>query len=91
MLKAKSYTVIQQDGKADIECDAFSCRHCNGIVRVPLKPQPGDDLGGFCPMCHANICGPCADKLGQTLRCVPFEKRLEAMESRDRFARALVG
>jgi hypothetical protein len=94
-LKPRSYTVKTEDGKPDIECDAYSCKHCNMIVLTPVKRpdyvrfgEAGHDIGGYCPMCHANICGKCADEMGRTLKCVPLEKKLEKMERRDALLKA---
>lgn len=70
-------------GGVALECDTVRCVHCHRIV--PIKPNAiASDAGGYCPRCHAAICGPCAD-LG---KCTPFEKKLEAMEGRARFLRA---
>lgn len=41
-------------------------------------------------MCHANICGPCADEMARTLKCVPFEARLAVLESKDRAVNAML-
>lgn len=80
------YGLTVEPGKADVEEDTFTCCHCNSVVF--LKPREGvADAGGFCRMCMKGTCGPCADK-GE---CTPFEKKLEEMESRDRFRRALTG
>ncbi len=83
-MKPRSWTITTEPGKPDEECDAYTCAHHNGIVLAPKHPKPGDDMDGYCPMCHANICGPCADEMGRTLKCIPFEKRLDKMESKER-------
>jgi hypothetical protein len=82
--KPQGYAVTIEPDKADVEEDTFTCAHCNSIVFV--KPcQDPSEMGGFCRLCYAHICGSCADQ-GE---CVPFEKKLEALESRFRFLRSI--
>ena len=56
-----------------LERDAFTCFHCNSIEHTPAHPGPNDI--GFCRHCMRRICTRCSD-----LPCMPFEKRLEALE-----------
>ena len=84
MRRPQGYAVTTEPGKADVEEDTFTCSHCNAIIFV--KPfQDPSEMGGFCRLCYRHICGPCADK-GE---CEPFEKKLEAMERRERLLRSL--
>jgi hypothetical protein len=78
------YCIITEPGKPDVEHDTFTCGHCNRIVHVLPKQDPAS-LGGFCRTCWKLTCARCADGL-----CTPFEKKLEAMEQRDRFLRAVL-
>jgi hypothetical protein len=64
------------------ERDTFTCAHCNGVVVVHPRPKPPP--GGFCRMCMKSICDGCCD-VGS---CTPFERKLDAMERRDRLLRA---
>jgi hypothetical protein len=86
---ARSYGVKTQDGAIVEETDAYTCGHHNGIVLAPKHPKPGDDMGGFCHRCMQNICGPCADEMARTLKCIPFEKRLDRMESKEAAQKSL--
>ena len=62
------------------EGDTFTCCHCNSVVLVkPLVSM--DKFGGFCTLCMKPTCPRC-EHIGE---CVPFEKRLEAVERRARF------
>lgn len=71
-------------GGVALECDTVRCAHCQRIV--PIKPgASASDAGGFCMRCAAAICGPCADHG----KCVPFERKLEQMERRDRLLRSI--
>jgi hypothetical protein len=80
------YGITVEPGKKDIEEDSFTCAHGNEIVFV--KPfQDPSELGGFCRLCMKHICAKCAAK-GE---CTPFEKVLEAMESKDRLTRSIIG
>lgn len=63
------------------EFDTFTCCHCNCIVRV--RPGSGTERG-FCFMCNAPHCG----KKG-CWTCVPFERKLEAVENRYRLHKAM--
>jgi hypothetical protein len=65
------------------EFDSMSCAHCNRVVHIKARMRP-EDIGGFCRQCMKPICPFCTDKGN----CVPFEKRLEQMEKRDRALRS---
>ena len=74
--------------QATVECDTFTCQHCNRIVRV--KPMcPPEEIGGRCMQCGEGlgglICKECADRG----TCTPLLKQIEEMEARDRFRRAV--
>ena len=84
MRRAQGYAITTEPGKGDVEEDTFTCAHCNSIVFVKPFADPAS-FGGFCRMCMRHICGPCAGKH----ECTPFEKKLEEMERRDRFLRAV--
>lgn len=64
------------------EHDTFTCFHCNNVVKVKPGCNP-DDIGGMCKGCMKMICPGCLDQ-----GCTPFEKRLEAVEARDRALRS---
>jgi hypothetical protein len=64
------------------EADTFTCCHCNRVMHV--KPRaPMDEFGSMCRNCMKMVCPKCADG-----PCVPFEKKLEAMERRSRALRS---
>ena len=84
MLRADGYAVWGSPGGAVEKADTLTCRHCNTVSLLRGKTK-ADDLGGFCRMCMGHICGPCADQGS----CVPFERRLEAMERRQRLLDAV--
>jgi hypothetical protein len=72
------------------ECDTFTCSHCNRVIFI--KPRmDAADMGGFCTLCTKHICKLCAGsgERGDDGKCIPFEKKMEAMERRDRLMRAL--
>ena len=58
------------------EADTFSCCHCNRVVHVPVK-APMDNVGSMCRNCMKMVCPTCAEG-----PCVPFEKKLEAVEKK---------
>jgi len=64
------------------ESDTLTCVHCNTVFFV-VPRQDLADLGGFCRQCMWHTCRACADK-----PCAPFEKKLEAIERRDRLRAA---
>ena len=64
-----------------VERDTITCAHCNAIQVV--EPPPAVPKSGFCRLCMKHICSRCIDKA-----CLPFEKRLERIEARDRLRRA---
>lgn len=81
MRRAGGYAVVSEPGKPDHERDTFTCCHCNRIVPVPAGEQPKTR----CAMCDKPVC----DLLRCYERCEPFEKKLEAVERRYRFLRAV--
>lgn len=72
------------DSGRKVESDSFTCGHCNSAKWVKPKERP-EDLGGFCRMCSKFTCPRC-HAIGT---CIPFEKKLEEMERRDRLISAL--
>lgn len=69
---------------SEVECDTFSCAHCNVIVAV--KPMcDAADAGGLCKNCMGLICGKCVDRG----TCIPIEKALERAEARSAFLRSM--
>lgn len=85
MRNAGGYSVITEPGKADVECDTFTCKHCNTVVFVQPMAR-AEDLGGRCTLCDALICSKCVGK-----GCDPFEKKLDRIEASDRLRRAIGG
>lgn len=64
------------------EADTFTCCHCNRIMHVKAK-APMDEVGSMCRNCMKMVCPKCADG-----PCVPFMKKLEEQEKRDRALRS---
>jgi hypothetical protein len=65
-----------------VEVDTFTCCHCNRVMHV--KPRaPMDEFGSMCRNCMKMVCPTCADGA-----CIPFEKKLEQVEHRDRMLRS---
>lgn len=79
MTRSLGALVTKRDGKTH-EVDTVTCSHCNAIHRVTR-----DDPGGFCRLCMRPTCTRC----GMRGACMPFERRLEKLEARDRFRRTL--
>lgn len=77
--KVQGYLTIVHPDNPLVEVDTITCAHCQRI-----EPVKSESLG-LCRLCYANICGPCVD-LGE---CVPFERKLDEMESKDQLRRAL--
>ena len=64
------------------EVDTFTCVHCNRVMHVkPLANM--DEFGSMCRNCMKMVCPTCADG-----PCVPFMKKLEMSEERDRIRRS---
>ena len=63
------------------EADTWCCTHCNHQVHAPLRAQDTEYF--FCRNCMSRICGPCADH-----PCIPFMKKIEQHEERDRMLRS---
>jgi len=82
MRKVQGYAIITDPNAPTVEFDTITCCHCNIVVRV--YPAPAPMVGGFCRMCMKYTCDACAGK-----GCTPFEKKLEAIESHERFLRSI--
>lgn len=98
MRKPHGYGVWVGDGR-DAEVDSITCGHCNAVVFVkpgfgatvyliygmdPTLP-PKEEAGAFCRVCMTPVCLKC-HSVGA---CTPFERRLEASESRGRLLAAV--
>lgn len=82
MLREGGYACISDPDKGLIEASTFTCFHCNSVVHV--KPRASmDELGSMCRSCMKMVCAKCAPG-----PCVPFMKKLEAMERRDEVLRS---
>lgn len=81
-MRQGGYAVIVDPDGGKIEASTFTCAHCNSIVHVWPKMKM-DDLGSMCRNCMKMVCAKCSD-----LGCVPFEKKLERLEARDRALRS---
>jgi hypothetical protein len=57
-----------------VECDTFTCGHCQRIVHVKPKQSP-ESLGGLCYGCDRLVCDHCAGK-----GCDVIEKKIERYE-----------
>lgn len=82
MLRSGGYFVDQFFGGEIKEHDTFTCKHCNGIVKVP-PGMVSVTVGEFCRKCMGHICDRCAARMNATLQCVPFERWLARKEGRD--------
>lgn len=81
MRKPGGYATIMDPSGSVVECDTFTCGHCQHIVHVPPKASM-DSLGGWCRACMSPICPGCVGH-----PCTPWEKQMEKLEaqfSRDR-------
>ena len=79
---AKGY-LVETGPYGSVTIETFTCSHCNRIGEVRARKEH-ELLGVTCHSCFALVCPGCAS-VG---RCEPFEKKLEAMERRDRLCSA---
>ena len=70
------YSIITEPGKADVERDTFTCRHCQKVVFVKPFCDPAD-MGGRCTLCGGLHCSECVGK-----GCDVVEKKLMREEAR---------
>jgi hypothetical protein len=82
MRRPGGYAQIVEPDQATSEFDTFTCAHCNRVTHVAARQRP-EDIGGLCKQCMGLICPGCVGA-----PCVPFLKRLEQMEARDRLRRS---
>ena len=81
-LSAQGYACIFDGDGVNKECDTATCNHCNTVFHIKPGMHPSD-IGGFCRICEKIICCQCVGDV-----CIPFEKRLDAIEARDRARRS---
>lgn len=67
-----------------VECDTFTCAHCQHVVFVRPKADP-TEVGGFCRQCAKMICPKCVN----LMTCTPWEKEMERREAQARFRNSL--
>lgn len=75
------------DEYTTVEHDTITCAHCNRIYVVPhrLEESQARPPAQFCFQCKSAICPACVGK-----DCVPFMKRLDAVEKRQAQGRRLL-
>lgn len=72
----------------NVEVDVMGCAHCRMQMEV-IPPKGAESVRiDRCGQCHAPVCPSCAAELARTLKCSPFEKRMELYESRARLREA---
>jgi hypothetical protein len=69
-------------GEGIFEVDTYTCEHCNRIVHVRPGAIP-EELGSMCRNCMKMVCPSCAP-----FGCMPWLKKLEIAERRDRALRS---
>jgi hypothetical protein len=65
------------------EADTLQCCHCN--AHYVVRPGSGKRRG-WCALCAGTTCGKPA-----CVPCIPFERKLDAQEARERSLRSLLG
>jgi hypothetical protein len=64
------------------EADVYFCCHCNRAVHVKPGAVP-EELGSMCRACMKMVCPKCAAG-----PCVPFLKKLDLWEAKERALRS---
>jgi len=82
MRNPQGYGVVFGPSGVIDEHDTTTCGHCNGVNKI-IHGMRAEDMGGLCKLCMKLTCSKCVDG-----PCIPFEKKLEQMEARDRWHRA---
>lgn len=97
MLRPHGSLRIETGGRLD-EHDTITCGHCNRVYVVPHKAEETDARppAQFCYTCKQAVCPACMrqpprrDRDGNVVYCVPFQKRLDAVESGQVQSRRLI-
>jgi hypothetical protein len=69
-------------GEGTTEVDIYGCVHCSRLVHVKPGAIP-EQLGSVCRHCMKMVCPTCAPG-----PCVPWLKKLDIAEARDRALRS---
>lgn len=77
----EGYAIITDPFFPVAESKTYSCCHCQYTVHVHFG---SGKKRGYCPMCNAPTCGG-----PRCVECVPFMKKIEAMENKARLHRII--
>jgi len=72
-----------------VKMDTVTCGHRGEIVQVPPNCPAHEMPYAQCWSCRRFICLRCDDEMHKTLKCVVIEKRMEAIEARERLYREI--
>lgn len=75
MRRPGGYALVTRSDGRHIECDTFTCKHCNRIVHVRPKQDPAE-LGGMCKVCSGLVCSECVGK-----GCDEIQRKLDRWEA----------
>jgi len=79
MGRAAGHVSVVEPGKPTVEGDTLQCVHCG--CHFFTKPGSGKQRG-WCMRCNGPHCGR-----ANCWECVPFMKRIEQQEARERISR----
>ena len=78
------YSILVDPDAGTTEWDRTTCGHCNAVIRVPGGKTLAD-VAGWCWFEQRAICLPCKAAAVKAKGCVPFLKKIERQEARERF------
>jgi hypothetical protein len=80
----------ENGGRVVREVETFTCGHCSRVILVEHGAQLGQaGVGEFCLPCMSPICCGCNEEMVKTGKCVPLQKKLDAMYSRDQLFKSM--
>lgn len=69
------YSVVYNPDGSKVECDTFTCRHCQKVTFVKPKMDAAD-LGGLCKVCMGLVCARCVGN-----GCDEIQRKLDRAEA----------
>ena len=84
--RVEGVSITMTDLGSVIECQTFTCAHCQAIVKVipgADGPDRQNDGSGLCLSCMGLTCKRCRLAQAKGALCTPWEKQMVAIEKRD--------
>lgn len=88
MSRRSGYLTITDPGRPKlVEVDTVTCAHCQRVILLNEQDGTKKPPPAHCLRCDHAVCE--SERCNSIRGCTPFEKKLEAIEARDRLMRSI--